>query len=212
MQAEYFDRFWIQAVRYLVNTRSIQGLKRGTIDPDRDDYELGDRIELTARLLDPSYNPLQLPQVEGEIEGDDGTLIPITFRPIESQPGIYVATWRARSTGSFQCSARLPGVNDASLVEAARLTVEAPSAESRATWLNASLLQELSDASGGKFYALDETQQMTDELPSIFETVQWREPPKPYWDLSQTPRHLLFLLPVILLAIEWSIRKWLKLL
>lgn len=212
VQAEYFDRFWIQAVRYLVNTRSIQGLKRGTIDPDRDDYELGDRIELTARLLDPSYNPLQLPQVEGEIEGDDGTLIPITFRPIESQPGIYVATWRARSTGSFQCSARLPGVNDASLVEAARLTVEAPSAESRATWLNASLLQELSDASGGKFYALDETQQMTDELPSIFETVQWREPPKPYWDLSQTTRHLLFLLPVILLAIEWSIRKWLKLL
>lgn len=212
VQAEYFDRFWIQAVRYLVNTRSIQGLKRGTIDPDREYYELGDRVEFTARLLDPSYNPLELPDIPGQIQAEDGTLIPITFRMVETQPGTYIATWRARTTGAFQAMVSPPDVNDSSLLEAAKFRVEAPSAEARATWLNESLLEELCEASGGKYYAFDQSGQAVDDLPTIFESVQWREPPKPVWDLSTLARNLMFILPVILLAIEWSIRKWLKLL
>ena len=212
VQAEYFDRFWIQAIRYLVNTRSIQGLKRGTIDPDREYYELGDRVEFTARLLDPSYNPLELPEIPGQIQVEDGTLIPITFRRVETQPGTYVATWRARTTGAFQASATPPDVNDSSLLEAAKFRVEAPSAEARATWLNESLLEELCEASGGQYYAFDQSEQAVDDLPTIYESVQWREPPKPVWDLSTWARNMMFILPVILLAIEWSIRKWLKLL
>jgi hypothetical protein len=212
VQAEYFDRFWIQAIRYLVNTRSIQGLKRGTIDPDREYYELGDRVELTARLLDPSYNPLDLPEVPGQIQAEDGTLIPLTFRRVETQPGTYVATWRARTTGAFQTRATPPDVNDPSLLEAAKFRVEAPSAEARATWLNESLLKELCEASGGQYYPFDQAGQAVADLPRIYESVQWREPPKPVWDLSSWARTMMFLLPVILLAIEWSIRKWLKLL
>ena len=57
-QAEFFDKFWIQAVRYLVEGRSLEGRRRGYVQTDRDRYEIGERITITARLQDAAFNPL----------------------------------------------------------------------------------------------------------------------------------------------------------
>ncbi|HRF01345.1 MAG TPA: vWA domain-containing protein [Pirellulaceae bacterium] len=212
VQAEYYDRFWIQAISFLTDTRSIQGLKRGTVDPDRETYELGDRVELTARLLGPTFDPLVLPEVNGVLKDGNGTEVPLVFRAIEGQPGLYLTTWRARGVGRYEASVTLPDVTDASLLEGAQFRVEAPSAEARATWLNEPLLREICEASGGAYYRLDEFPRAVAELSTSYESVEWREPPKPIWDLSSAGRFLMFALPILLLAIEWSIRKWFKLL
>ena len=57
-QAEFFDKFWIQAVRYLVEGRSLEGRRRGYVQTDRDRYEIGEKVTITARLQDATYNPL----------------------------------------------------------------------------------------------------------------------------------------------------------
>ena len=57
-QAEFFDKFWIQAVRYLVEGRSLEGRRRGYVQTDRDRYEIGDKVTITARLQDPTFSPL----------------------------------------------------------------------------------------------------------------------------------------------------------
>ena len=55
LQAQYFVRFWIQVVRYLVETRSLQGTRRGFIDVEKSEFELGDRITLIGRVLDQEF-------------------------------------------------------------------------------------------------------------------------------------------------------------
>lgn len=212
VQAEFYDRFWVQVVSYLTDARSIQGLKRGTVDPDRELYELGDRVELTARLLAPTFEPLVLPEVEGILRSESGVEVPLTFRAVDGQPGQYVTTWRARTVGRYDVSVELPDVVDPTLLENAKFRVEAPSAEAKATWLNEPLLQEICEASGGAYYRMNEVPRALAELSTSFETVEWREPPKPVWDLSPLIRALAFGLPILLLAVEWSVRKWFKLL
>lgn len=212
VQAEFYDRFWVQVVSYLTDARSIQGLKRGTVDPDREFYELGDRVELTARLLGPTYEPLVLQEVAGELTSENGVALPLTFRAVEGQPGQYVTTWRARTVGRFEVSVVLPDVADITLLESAKFRVEAPSAEAKATWLNEPLLREICETSGGAYYQMNEVPRALAELSTSFETVEWREPPKPVWDLSAWVRFLAFGLPILLLAVEWSVRKWFKLL
>jgi len=212
VQAEYYDRFWIQTIRYLTDTRSIQGLKRGTVDPDREYYELGDRVELAARLVGPTFEPLELPEVAGIVKLEGGTPIPLTFRLVDGQPGQYIATWRARDVGRYEVAVELADVTDPALLEPARFRVEAPSAETKATWLNEALLREICDASGGAYYRVDQLDEALEVLSTGFESVEWREPPKPVWDLTGTTRTLMFLMPVLLLAIEWAVRKWAKLL
>ena len=64
VQAQYFDRFWIQLVRYMVENRSLQGSRRGFIDAEKNEFELGDRITLIGRVLDSSFKPLTEPTLK----------------------------------------------------------------------------------------------------------------------------------------------------
>lgn len=212
LQAEYFDRFWIQVVRYLVNTRSVQGLRRGTIDLGREQFELGDRVELSARILDSAYEPVTEEQFSGKILAPNNETIPVSFRRVDGQPGQYEAIWNANLTGQFQVLLDLPGVTTETAIEPVMFRVDPPTVEARATWMNEPLLREIATTSGGKYVTVDELMKSAEELPAVTSAEPWREPPKLVWDLSTATRYWFFAIPIVLLAIEWSIRKWSKLL
>ena len=72
LQAQYFDRFWVQVVRFLVETRSLQGSRRGFLDREKSEYELGQRVTLVARILDTQFRPSTEPSVEAIVTADDG--------------------------------------------------------------------------------------------------------------------------------------------
>ena len=70
-RAQYFDRFWIQVVNYLVETRSLQGKRRGMIDSDRNEYELGTNVTLSATVLDEQMKELTQPVIPARIISED---------------------------------------------------------------------------------------------------------------------------------------------
>ena len=43
-------------------------------------------------------------------------------------------------------------------------------------------------------------------------STEYSSPPKPIWDMNPRIRYLTFLLPFLLLTIEWAVRKRYKLL
>ena len=207
-QAEFFDKFWIQAVRYLVEGRALEGRRRGYLQTDRDRYELGEKITVTARLQDATYNPLVLAKIEASLQRASGTPETVVLLPIANQPGAYEASLTARETGVHTLRVATPGASDSegSMIESP-FSVEMPSVEANQVWLDKPLLKELAEASGGQYFEINELDKLIAAVPNEVETIEVRSKPDPLWDF----RGMLLLL-VGLLGAEWFIRKWFKLL
>lgn len=212
LRAQYFDRFWIQVVNFLVETRSLQGKRRGLIDTDRRDYELGDDVLLTARVLDERFEEMTTPEIPALIRDEDGRIQNIQLKLLPGQSGEYEARVMAHRTGAFQVVVNLPGATAESDVEPVTYRVKPPGAESRAYWLNEKLLREIAEASGGTYLPLDQLDQLAELVPRVDTTTEYSSPPRPLWDMNPRIRFLTFLLPFLLLTVEWAVRKKYRLL
>ena len=213
-RAQYFDRFWIQVVQFLVESRSLQGSRRGIIDADRKEYEMGDRVTLTARALNEQFEPLQVTALNARVHQDQGSVQSIPLKPLPGQAGEYEASFVAQALGNFQASLELPGTdpNNSQETTSTAFRVKPPSVESRSSWLNEKLLREIADASGGQYASLAELDTLIEQIPLKESTTEYASPPEPVWNLSQRLRYLAFLIPFVLLSVEWIIRKRYKLL
>ncbi len=212
VRAQYFDRFWIQVVNYLVETRSLQGKRRGMLNTDRRDYELGDEVMLTARVLNERFEELTIPEIPSVVRDDEGRTQHVSLKLLPGQSGEYEARFVAHKTGAFQVVVNLPGADTESGIEPVSYRVQAPGIESRAYWLNEKLLREIAEASGGKYLSLAQLDQLEELVPRLDTTTEYSSPPKPLWDMNRRIRFLTFLLPFLLLTIEWAVRKKYKLL
>jgi hypothetical protein len=76
-----------------------------------------------------------------------------------------------------------------------------------APWLNEALLRDLAQLSQGKYWRWNAVDQLAEAVPDQREEVELRRPPEPLWD-----RGWLLALVVGLLATEWGVRKWRRLL
>lgn len=211
LQAQYFDRFWIQVVRFLVETRSLQGSRRGFIDREKTEYELGERITLVARLLDEQFKPSKKPTFDAKIKSDDGREQTIKLKLLPNQEGRYEGTFPASRVGAYEATVKI-GDESEKLIDPVTFRVVSPSAETGSYWLNEKLLRDIADRSGGQYFRLDSIRKLPEVLPNTVERFTFNSPPEPLWDASSTLRWLIFLVPVVLLSIEWALRKWYKLL
>jgi hypothetical protein len=211
LQAQFFDRFWIQVVRFLVETRSLQGSRRGFIDREKTEYELGQRVTLVARLLNEQFKPSKEPSFDAVVKSEDGREQTVKLKLLPNQEGRYEGAFPATRVGSYEATVKIGEANE-DLIDPVTFRVVPPSAESGSYWLNEKLLREIADRSGGKYLRLDSIQKLPEVLPNTVERFTFNSPPEPLWDASQRLRWIVFLLPVVLLTIEWAVRKWYKLL
>ncbi len=212
LRAEYFDRFWIQLVNYLVETRSLQGQRRGVVDTDRNEYELGEKVTLSATVLNERMEEMELPVIPARILSADGRVRDLELKLLPGLKGQYEASFVAQSTGTFKLRVALEGVDGETGIEPVSFVVKPPSVESRAYWLDEKRLRDIADASGGQFFTLDQIGEITAVLPQLESTSEYTSPPEPIWDVNNKLRYLTFLLPFLLLTLEWAIRKKYKLL
>lgn len=206
-QAQYFDRFWIQVVNYLVETRSLQGKRRGTMNTDRREYELGNEIMLTAQVLNERFEELDVPEIDAVITDDEGRAQKVTLRQLPGQPGNFEARVVAHRTGNFQVVVNLPGSDSETGIESISYRVRPPGTEMRAAWLNEKILREIADASGGEYLPLADIDRLASLVPRLDSTSEYTSPPRPIWDLNNRTRLGMFLIPFLLLTLEWALRK-----
>ena len=211
VQAQYFDRFWIQVVRYLVETRSLQGSRRGFIDAEKTEFELGDRVVLVGRVLDEEFRPSMKPIHKATIRADDGRSQTVEMKLLPNQEGRYEGTFVAQRIGNYQATIDL-GTSEEKLIDPIAFRVVPPTAESGAYWLNEKLLADIATQSGGQYFTLAQLDKVATSLPAIVTRAEFNSPPEPLWDGNSILRWLMFGLPVVLLTIEWILRKWYKLL
>ncbi len=213
LQAQYYDRFWIQVVRYLVENRSLQGSRRGVLDCDLNEYELGGRITLTGRLRDEQFQPLVAEMVPVVVRDADGRVQKLNLQPVPGKPGEYEGSVLASRTGSFTAAFDLPNLQgETTLLDGAAWRVIPPSAETGADWLDEQMLRDIAALSGGEYLRLDEIERLPELLPRLETRAEFNSPAQPAWDLNRLTRFGAFLLPLLLLCTEWGIRKWYRLL
>jgi hypothetical protein len=206
-QAEFFDKFWIQAIRYLVEGRTLEGRRRGYVETDRDRYEVGQRITITARLQDASYNPLAAPKVDATVQLAGQSPEPVPLLAVANQPGSFTATLMARKTGVHSLRVGLPSADPNAGAIESTFSVELPSVETNQVWLNRPLLMELAALSGGRYFEVNQLDKIDAAVPDRVETIESRSQPRPLWDVSG-----MLVALIGLLCTEWLIRKRYKLL
>jgi hypothetical protein len=212
IQAQFFDRFWIQAVRFLIESRSMQGARRGFLDIDKKQFELGQRVRFVGRVLDSDFEPSQAAAHQVEIRSDDGLTKEVTLKLVPNSQGNYEGSFDAVRLGAYEAKLKITGESDQSLIQPISFRVLPPSAESGADWLNEKLLRQIASESGGEYLPLSQIKLLPDKIPDAIERVEFNSPPQPLWDCSQLLRWTFYLLPVLLLSLEWALRKWFKLL
>ncbi len=205
--SEFFKRFWIQSIRYLVEGRTLEGKRRGIVEADGFRYQLGDRVRLTARLKDSSYRPLEVSSVSATLRVAGRTGEPLTLTQVADQPGCYETLLTARATGQHLVHIELgEATSNPPRIETS-FSVSLPSVEINEVWLDKALLTELADVSGGKYFDIDELNELPASVPHAEQMIDVRGTPVPLWDT----RRILLLL-VGLLGVEWAVRKRFKLL
>lgn len=216
IQAQYFDRFWIQVVRYLVESRSLQGQRRALVETDRPDYDLGTPVQITARVLDQQYQPLKVNKLTSMIATDGQIEVPVELKPVPGQPGEYHGIFVPQGVGVFDIGLKLPGGEDSTAgdqkVQNANFRVRAPSVEASTDWLNEPLLKKIAETTGGKYFTIDQWNQIPQHIPERFEEKSYDSQYEPLWYQTRWLQWMFFSIPVILLTAEWILRKRAKLL
>lgn len=218
VQAQYYDRFWIQVVRYLVESRSLQGQRRALVETDRSEYDLGDRVRVLAKVLDNQFQPLTAERLTAQVITAEGVTLPLELKQVPGQAGEYQGVFAPQSVGQFSLTMVLPDRSDDlvklsdPLVQPASFRVRSPSLEAATYWLNERLLRQIAEISGGRYFTLDQWNEVAEIVPEKVSETQYQSRPEPLWDQTQGLRWSFFLLPALLLTLEWSLRKKAKLL
>ncbi len=217
---KYFNRFWIQMLRFLVEGKLLGGRSRGLIITPKDQYELGESVVLTVRALDPAFNPLLVPELElkvhrppGETKNDDENPDePVVLTPIPDREGYYQGRFIPGRPGAYRFVLHLPGRATSRPTDEERpiqkeISVRPSDIEMQNTAMNKKALTRLAEASGGKYFEIDQTDRLAGLIPDASRSYITRERPRPLWDNGYV---LLALIGV--LTLEWALRKKAKLL
>lgn len=201
-----FNRFWVQMARFLAEGKLLGGTKRGMLLTERDQYNLGDAVSVTARLFDARYEPLTRDQVAAQY-GIDRDRTEFVLRSRSDRPGWFEGRFVPDRVGSFRVSLRVPdsgaGESDESAELVREVRVSRPNLEILKPQMDRAALKALAESSGGKFFEIDEAGELSKLIPDLHEEIAVRSSPTSLWD-----RGAVLAVLIGLLGVEWAVRKW----
>lgn len=203
-----FDRFWVQLTRYLAEGKLLGGSKRGTILTERDRYAIGDSVAVSARLFNARYEPLILPEIKATLTVDEQRRdLVLSAQP--DRPGWYSGRFVPDRTGAYVIRITMPGApTDAPLEIAREIRVARPNIEIvRPQMARADLIALAEGSYGGRYFEVDQVGELPDLIPDLHAEIPIRSRPTTLWDNGWT-----LALLIVLLSVEWGLRKWNRLL
>jgi len=203
----YYDRFWIQTVRYLSEGKLLGGSKRATLLVENERPTLGETVNVTARLLDARFEPLRIDQVPVQVRIEDQRR-DFTLTPRRDRLGWFEGRFVPDRAGAYRLHLTLPEGGVTPIEVEREVVVSRSNLETLHPQMNKSELIALAEGSqGGKYWEIDEAGDIPAAIPDLHEEVPIRSRPTSLWD-NGTVLALL----VGLLTIEWAVRKWTRLL
>lgn len=200
----FFDHFWIQWIRYLAEGRLLGGNQRGTLLTDSDTVSLGQAVNVSARLLDARFEPLIRPEVKASFTLD-GERSDFELSPRAESAGWYEGRFIPDRVGSYRITVAPPAGAPGEQTELSKeIRVSTPNLEILRPQMDRAALTALATEShGGQYFEIDEIAGLPALVPDMHEEIQVRSRPTALWD-----RWVTLVAFLVLLGVEWGVRKW----
>jgi len=196
----YFARYWGQVVRRLGRGRLAAGRQGMKLDSDRTTYLPGEPVRLEVRFRNPGESP---PDEQGVVVQLQGNVMPrreIRLQRRFGHRGVFETIVRDLSPGTYEV--RLIRPDEADQAPETRFTMEEPPRELARVAVDRRALSEAAEISGGKFYTVATADRLASELPPPRAVTLQRWPDQKLWN-----SHALIALFVLVLAVEWTLRR-----
>lgn len=194
----YYDRLWIRLVRQMSQGRLLRGSGKGTLLLDAEEFDLGAKIQVQARLLDAEFRPLLATSAPLRILDPAGKESVLALEPAR-EAGRFSGQITAAAPGEYRIELTIPGSGE-SLVR--RFRVRTAEREFEDPRLDRSTLEQLARETGGRVWSLSEASEIPAAIEDRTESEVLSSPPTPLWD-----RAWVAILVACTLSAEWWIRK-----
>ncbi|MEX1032378.1 MAG: hypothetical protein WDZ30_03380 [Cellvibrionaceae bacterium] len=195
---ESHQRLWRQMLRWLAS----ESRQRVTLTLDRDNYNVGDTVQISAQLLDQEFEAdnngllwLQVNDPDGEVEE-----LPMNWE-LEKE-GTYTQSLIVDKEGVYDLSVNVPSQADDDLQAQAPLIVTPARREFLQAGMDSGLMRRLAATTGGRFYTVGDVGQLVDDIafsPNAYSKQElhsiWDEP-------------LFLYLLIALVCLEWFARRY----
>ncbi len=194
---KYYSRIWNQIIQNFSLDRQLGASARTQLKVDRPETMIGDKVVISGKLFSQSFAPLKEASVPGTLTlvGAKEQSGELRLIQIPDQPGSYQAEFTAHLAGQYQFSTLM----DPKAV--LKFSVVPPKLEQAETAMDASLLQSMADASGGRFLR----EENLGELPSLVSSRSATVPTFKKRELFYSPWWMVVL--VTLACGEWLLRR-----
>ena len=202
---KYFDKFWIQSIRYLIEGKLEKESGKSNMYANKEKFVVGETINISAKIYDDLGQGFHTEKIIGKIYKGSNMIGEFLLRPEVNRKGFYEGEAKAEMQGDLTLILEPTELPFLKLEK--KLKVDQPIIEYENPEMDYLGLQSLADKTNGKFYYLSDLGSLTKDFPNLKETVLVNLPPDSLWDSGR-----FFIIILILLSLEWTIRKKYKLL
>ncbi|MEK6235712.1 MAG: hypothetical protein N2C14_13470 [Planctomycetales bacterium] len=197
----YHARFWGQAVQFLTLSRLLGKNKQISLETDRRSYSAGEQIQIFANVLTQAFEPVIESSYTVILERKDSVAAAaeMELTPVPDSPGLYSGTHLASEDGDYQLRTR---PRDAEVSNQVDFEVATIPLEDRETGMQADVVRQIAEQSGGKRLNLLSLNELTKELG---ENKELSRPARMQIELWDKP--ILFILLVMFAGTEWYMRR-----
>lgn len=198
----YFERYWVQSIRFLSRQKLLGTDKQVELTTDREEYRAGEAVKITARFLDLDAIP-------------DSTTLGVELTSLENEPSTVRLSQEVATPErySFSVADLEPGsyrvlyqVNAEKRPVVTTFEIQQSLAEMTDLQMAGDTLRRAAKVSRGRFYTLDDADQLWDELPHGEPVNVAPLPPLELW--QQPLLAATWILAIVtLLVTEWLLRK-----
>ncbi len=200
-ESEIQEKFWRQLVRWL----AVGSKENITIALDRDIYAKGEPVILRATVLGQSLDAVSDAKVKAKFQDPFGNVEEIDMPWILTQDGVYQCRYETHENGDHKITVHveIPGLKPQDLDTT--FSVTQPFLEFNNAGLNETLLKQMAEMTGGKYFNEADTAGLLPEIKKIMltrERTGMYVEEKDVWDAP-----IFYLALAVLLGLEWSFRR-----
>ena len=191
------ERFWRQVAKWLTTApKAVLNL-----DIAKTEYTLKEPVVIEVTAVDETFTLTNQAKLRAILIDENGNRKELTLEQVLGKDGFYTARFIPNRYGEYTVTAT--GTLDGKDLgrQQALFEVKPSYAEFSDAALNVPLLTNLAEMSGGKYYTIDEADQLVNQI-SLVESATSQITDVDIWDLP-----LIFALILMLLSFEWFLRK-----
>lgn len=194
-----YSRYWIQALRFLSRTQSLDGARGVEFTADRQTYQRGDVVKLRLQVLDERQLPAS-GAATVMLERSDEPRRSIELARVANSTNVFAGELRGLNVGRYHAWLSDPSFPGSPPV--ADFVVEAPQRELLRRRLDRADLEAATRPTHGRYFALHEADRVPAEIPAGQPVPLSAATVIPLWT-----RWELLLLFASLLTAEWLCRR-----